>query len=331
MTVSPNNNREEIEKQAARWTARLETGPLTAGEQSELAGWLDANPDHRWLLSRYRELCALLRTQLPVLTDAGEADAFIDGVAARHRRWRWAGRALAAAASLAIAGLVWSMWPQNAGTGFGERRALALADGSRVELNAQTELVINLGRHERRVTLGRGEAFFRVAHDPARPFFVATPGGAVRVTGTVFNVRSTAAGRAEVTVLEGAVRVQSAAAAGEAQVPIPLGAGEQAVLGDARVAVRTLSPESAQNATAWRVGQAAFESEPLADALGRFAAYHVKPVTVAADAAALRVGGRYSLDDREGFLAAVEQALPVGVVHGADGSVRVVARPPARR
>ena len=39
----------------------------------------------------------------------------------------------------------------------------------------------------------------------------------MRVTGTVFNVRSTAAGRAEVTVLEGAVRVQSAAAAGEAQ------------------------------------------------------------------------------------------------------------------
>jgi transmembrane sensor len=79
------------------------------------------------------------------------------------------------------------------------------------------------------------------------------------------------------------------------------------------------------------VGQAAFESEPLADALGRFAAYHVKHVTVAADAAALRVGGRYSLDDLEGFLAAVEQALPVGVVHGADGSVRVVARPSARR
>jgi ferric-dicitrate binding protein FerR (iron transport regulator) len=56
MTVSPNNNREETEKQAAQWTARLETGPLTSHEQSELAAWLDANPDHRWLLSRYREL-----------------------------------------------------------------------------------------------------------------------------------------------------------------------------------------------------------------------------------------------------------------------------------
>jgi len=38
-------------------------------------------------------------------------------------------------------------------------------------------------------------------------------------------------------------------------------------------------------------------------------------------------GGRYSLDDLDGFLAAIEQALPVAVLRGSDGAVRVVARP----
>lgn len=324
--------REEIDRQASVWTARLEAGPLNDADRTALAAWLEAEPEHRWALSRYREMCAQLTAQIPVLTDADEVNALVARVATRHRWRRVSTRVLAAAAVVALAAGVWHLLPEKMETRPAERRALALADGSRVELNAQTQLQISLGRHERRVTLVRGEAFFRVAHDPARPFFVATPAGAVRVTGTVFNVRATAAGRAEVTVLEGTVQVQPAAAAEAAKTsaPVPLAAGAQAVVSGSGVTVCALSAEAVQNVTAWRVGQAAFESEPLAAALDRFAAYHTQLITVAADAAALRVGGRYSLDDLDGFLAAVEQSLPVSVVHGADGSVRVVARPRTR-
>lgn len=336
-------DREATEQQAALWTARLETGALTEADRHELAAWLDAHPDRRVLLTRYRELHAMLREQLPVLADAAEADALIASVAARHRRWRWAGRALAVAATIALMAAAWRMLPETMVTHSAERRALALADGSRLELNAQTSLEIALGRRERRVTLTRGEALFRVApsagQQNARPFVVTTPAGTVRVTGTVFNVRVAErssrreeAGLArgvEVTVLEGTVQVRPASA--EADAPVPLAPNDQAMLAGTRVTVRTLSPDAAQNVIAWRVGQAAFESEPLAAALERFAAYHSRAITVSPDAAALRVGGRYSLDDLDGFLAAIEQALPIGVVHGADGAVRVVARPRAKR
>lgn len=322
-------NRAEIDRQASVWTARLESGPLSDGDRRALAAWLEAEPEHRWALARYREMCAQLSAQVPLLAEAEEVEALAARVAARHRWRRIALRGLAAAAVLALAAGLWRGLPDKMETRSAERRALALADGSRLELNAQTQLEVSLGRQERRVTLGRGEAFFRVAHDATRPFVVATPAGAVRVTGTVFNVRAGSAGGAEVTVLEGSVQLQPAAA-GALPVPVPLAAGQQAVLGAAGGAVRTLSPEAAQNVTAWRVGQVAFESEPLAAALDRFSAYHPRSVTVAAEAAALRVGGRYSLDDLDGFLAALEQALPVSVVHGAGGAVRVVARPRPR-
>ena len=53
------------------------------------------------------------------------------------------------------------------------------------------------------------------------------------------------------------------------------------------------------------------------------AAYHDRTITVDPAAAAMRLGGRFSLDDLDGLLESVESVLPVRVVRGADGSVRI--------
>jgi len=328
MNLESATKREEIEKQAALWTARLETGTLTAEEQRELADWLEINPDHVWLLSRYRALCAQLRVQLPILTDAGELDKFIADVAARHRRWRWMGRSLLAGVSVVLAGFIWSALPRNVTTDRAERRALTLDDGTRVELNAQSTIAIDFSRTVRRVKLERGEAFFTVSHNSKRPFIVETSVGNVRVTGTVFAVRATAADTTEVTVLAGSVQIQpeSRNATEATPLPVALKPGNLAVFGSNGVKVRELSMESAQDRVAWRVGQVAFESEPLGSALRRFEAYHKRLIKVGPEVGELRVGGRYSLDDLDGFLAAIEQAIPVVVIRGTDTSVHVVAR-----
>jgi len=319
------HDRELIEQTAARWTARLETGDLAESDRQELAQWLAADPEHERVLARYRELCAQLAGQVPVMLDAEDVEAVVDQFTGRRRWWRRGAGALAAAAALAVAATVWWTLPQQVTTRSAERRTLTLDDGSRVELNAGTELSISLGRHERHVTLARGEALFQVAHDAARPFFVRTTQGMVRVTGTVFNVRETTAAETEVSVLEGSVQVRPGAA--DTVVPQPLAIGDQARTDGARVEVRRLSPDELQNVVAWRVGQAAFESEPLAEALERFAPYHSVRITLAPDVAALHVGGRFNLDDLNGFLAAIEQALPVTVLRGPGDDLHVVARP----
>ncbi len=323
MSASLPISREQIERQAALWTARLENGDLPMAQRAELEAWLQADPEHGYVLSRYRELHAGLAAQVPVLLDAGEVQAVVARAARWYRIRRATSPALAAAAALVLGAVVWWMLPTHLETSSRERRAVVLDDGSRVELNALTSLEVSFGRSLRRVKLAHGEALFQVTRDPARPFVVETPRGTVRVTGTVFNVRETDAVAVEVTLLEGSVQLT---ATGQPGRPIVLVPNEQGVIRDEAIAKQTLTPDEAQNLTAWRTGQVAFTAAPLREALARFAPYHQGRITVDDAAATLSVGGRYSLDDLEGFLAALEQALPVHVLRGESDRIRIVAR-----
>ncbi|MEP9370460.1 FecR domain-containing protein [Xanthobacter sp. VNH20] len=53
----------------------------------------------------------------------------------------------------------------------GERRTVALGDGSMVELNTDTAMAVDLQAGRRSVRLFRGKAFFQVTHDPQRPLW----------------------------------------------------------------------------------------------------------------------------------------------------------------
>ena len=68
---------------------------------------------------------------------------------------------------------------------------IVLPDGTRVWLNAATELKYPVAFHakERRVYL-KGEAYFEVAPDKNRPFYVETEEVKIRVLGTVFDVNT---------------------------------------------------------------------------------------------------------------------------------------------
>ncbi|MFY0650702.1 MAG: FecR domain-containing protein [Cyclobacteriaceae bacterium] len=72
----------------------------------------------------------------------------------------------------------------------GQRRMITLPDQSIVWLNAESQLTYSTTfTNERKVYL-KGEAFFDVKHDKARPFSVASGDVEVKVLGTSFNVRS---------------------------------------------------------------------------------------------------------------------------------------------
>ena len=72
----------------------------------------------------------------------------------------------------------------------GGEYALTLPDGTRVWMNADSELRFpsRFEKNERRISL-RGEAYLEVAKDAARPFYVETEQNVVHVTGTAFNIR----------------------------------------------------------------------------------------------------------------------------------------------
>ena len=319
------------EEQASLWAARLDGSVLSASDRLILDEWLASHPDHRTLLSRYCQFSADLEQQMPLLEGIKELSAEVSPSLATAQPYPWsrwplmASVALTAAAAVGV--VVWLARPDTRiellATPAAQRQSLTLADGSRLELNARTSLQAEIGPKVRHVRLTRGEAFFTVQKDPTRPFIVETPAGSVRVTGTQFNVRAETAAALEVTVAEGAVQVQPEAADGSPAAPVQLGVGDKLSANSGQVSVLTLSRAALGEALAWRQGQIVSRGAPLREALARFAHYHGREITAEAAAGELPLGGRYSLDDLEGFLTGLQDTLHVRVTHRPNGTVQV--------
>ena len=320
-------------EQAALWAARLDGGTLDAADRTALDTWLAARPAHRALLSDYCQFSADLEQSLPALVASGAVKMPASAQPSR-RRWSlsWltvAGGTLAAAAAVALGLWVASPAPavETLATSVAQRQSFTLGDGTRVELNAQTSLRVENTRDERRVRLAAGQAYFAVAQDPARPFIVETPTGSVRVTGTIFAVRTDKLGELEVTVVEGSVQVRPSDTAGTGpRPPSSLTAHEHLTATPASVTRRTLTAGGVDDALAWRQGKIVFDNAPLRVALARFAQYHGRGITVTAGAANLTIGGRFSLDDLNGFLDALAQIHPIRVNPDPSGILRISLR-----
>ena len=108
------------------------------------------------------------------------------------------------------------------GSSFGKKRAdnrllvpqgqtykLALADGTNVMLNAESELTFPSEFHtDRREVFLKGEAFFQVTHNEKAPFIVHTDQLDVQVLGTTFNVSGyNNENMLKVTLVEGSIRI----------------------------------------------------------------------------------------------------------------------------
>jgi transmembrane sensor len=320
------------DEQAALWAARIEGSSLNAADRAALDSWLDEDPGRRALLERYVHFSADLDCLLPELVASGRVK--MPAGSAPARNWwssRWAVAGALAAAALAAA-VVWLGRPgdhlENVATSVAQRRSFTLADGTRVELNANTRMLIENNRAERRVRLADGEAFFVVTKDRARPFIVETPAGSVRVTGTIFDVRTEDASELDVTVVEGSVQVHPGEAGGaQPPGPVVLGASDRLSAVAGGVSVQALSASALDDALAWRHGKIVFDGVPLAEALARVAHYHGRRITASDGAAALRISARMSLDDLDGFFTDLEQAMPkVHVTRDPGGDARVSLR-----
>jgi transmembrane sensor len=321
-----------VEDQAALWAARLEESTLDANGSSELNAWLGEDSSRRALLAHYCQLSIDLDELLPELVASGrvEIPAYL---APARKRWgmKWIASGALAAAAIAVA-VLWigrtGLHPETIATSLAQRRSFTLSDGTHVELNANTSILVENGRAERRVRLADGEAFFEVSKDKARPFIVDTPGGSVRVTGTRFDVRTDAGSELDVTVVEGSVQVRPGETANyQAPDPVNLTPGDHLSAGSAGVNLRPLSAGALADALAWREGKIVFDAVPLSEALARIARYHGKSITATPGAAVLLLGGRMSLDHLDGFFVDLEAALPeVRVTRDAGGGARVSLR-----
>lgn len=91
----------------------------------------------------------------------------------------------------------------------GRKVMVTLSDGTIVQLNGDSKFKYPLTflKHGQREVFLDGEAHFKVAKDPSRPFIIHAAGTATRVLGTVFNLKAYPEQKGAVlTVEEGKVR-----------------------------------------------------------------------------------------------------------------------------
>lgn len=311
-------------EEAALWLSRRQSGAWTVDDGRRLDAWLADDPAHRREFERLRALWAAVGD----LADSPVVRAERAAPVRRRAGWR---PALAAACLAAVAVGLFRLMPgelggslRSATTGFGERREIALADGSRIHLDADSAVTIQESGDRQRIVLERGEAFFVVAHRPERRFEVEAGPGRIVDIGTRFGVRR-AAERVTVGVAEGEVEVATGGGP-----PRRLIAGQGMVV-SADGYLDQAFPWDADAAFAWREGRLVFERASLADVAAQANRYRREPLVVAEPAlAGLRVSGVFRIDDAGGLVWALEQTLPLRAV-ARNGRIELVSRPAGER
>ena len=145
-------------------------------------------------------------------------------------------------------------------TPVGGEYSLVLSDGTKVFLNADSELKypVEFSDGKRIVDL-KGEAYFEVHKDSSRPFVVRMNGAEVTVLGTSFNVNTYGDdGQIYTTLVNGSVRVSSVKN-GQAEVLKP---GMQSVM-NVQSGLLTVRKVDVEPYVAWREGRFVFRAMTL--------------------------------------------------------------------
>jgi transmembrane sensor len=204
-------------------------------------------------------------------------------------------------------------------TATGERRWVALNDGSRIQLNSASAFDAVLTQERRLVQLRQGEILVNPVADN-RPFWVQTRDGYLRALGTRFLVREETQGTM-LAVQQGTVAVfADNHAAGARQVINP---GEQ-VLFD-RSGIRSLAANGL-DPWAWSEGVISARDMRLDAFLAELGRYRNGLLRCSEAVAGLRVSGTYQLDDTDEVLGLVAHSLKLDVTYRSRYWVTVTAR-----
>jgi len=176
-----------------------------------------------------------------------------------------------------------------------------LSDGTKVWLNSASSLKFptEFSGNERRVTL-TGEAYFEVAKNKDKPFFVDVNSVDVRVLGTHFNIAAYQDDNdITTTLLEGAVQVKN-----NNQLSV-IKPGEQAVV-DNNTNVIKVKPANIERAMAWKNGYFIFCDEDVRSIMKKISRWYNVEVEYRAEFANIRFGGTFyrtkSIDELLSYL-----------------------------
>ncbi|HLY87728.1 MAG TPA: FecR domain-containing protein [Acetobacteraceae bacterium] len=209
------------------------------------------------------------------------------------RGWWRGGAGLGLAVAASIAGIVAlpsllssGGQPYSIATGPGEHRTIALADGTTIALNGNSQILLDRVS-SRRANLDRGEAFFTVVHDAAHPFEVHAGSATFQDVGTAFDMVRDTRGT-EVAVREGAVMYDPAGAA------LSLDGGQAIRIAANGAVIRNTDVAAIGS---WRQGRLLYRDATLPEVAADLARSIGQPVSVDRAVRTRRFSGVIIIDD----------------------------------
>lgn len=323
-----------LENEALQWLVLLETG----GDEADRAAfetWRRADPRHEAACRAARALWSAVGASSKLGKCAADLDRPASTSAAAALRntisialSTWRSKIAAAAGACAFVVIAAAIIDVSAprgdayATGPAEIRAVALGDGSRVDLGPESRVAIAYAQDERRVTLLAGEAFFDVAKDAQRPFIVESKGAEVRVTGTRFNVHLGPAG-VTVAVEEGAVLLRGAPpllsriADSVARSGLPpermVKAGEQRVV-SRHASIDKPVKVVPDQVGAWRSGHLFFPDNTLHELVADVNRYSTTQIIIESDKLGdMRIAAAFPVDNIDEMLDGLADLLPITI------------------
>lgn len=199
-------------------------------------------------------------------------------------------------------------------TALGGHEVVKFADGSRIELNTNTQLRARMTTNERVVWLDKGEAYFEIKHDSAHPFVVMVGKHRVTDLGTKFRVRRDP-GRLQVSVVQGRVTFDTPDQAKLSPLEV-LTPGDVAVATARSVRVTRESAQDLTDQLSWRQGVLVFDHTTLAEAAAEFNRYNTEKLIIAdAEIARRTIGGTFPTNNLEAFIGVTQDLLGLHAKH----------------
>jgi len=341
-----------IIEEASDWVCRLDQGQFTDQEKTLLADWLRTSPEHirEFLLAtatfhelgHIKDLNTLPLEEIlrngssEIITLLRSEQKPINSSLGTQKTRYFAGAMAAAVACLAVLTVFFINPTSNnkdnqdtitLATHKGEQRSIPLPDGSVIHLNTQSNVIIKYTDTDRMIELSSGEAMFKVAHDPSRPFRVMTGDTITEAIGTTFNVYHQH-NRINVAVIEGKVAVKSVQndvfnlkqqnedtplpSSEEAPVKpsqIILTAGEKTTINKVNITYKNAEIKQVplEAISSWRDRRIIFEDQPLQLVAQEFNRYNTTQIIINdPQIMNIKLNGVFDADNPEAFIKFLE-------------------------
>lgn len=332
-------SKDVIQEQACLWVSKIDRG-LSAQEHEELRHWVATSATHATEL----KLAAAFWDETSVLQELSSLFP-LQSHEKESQKSSWV-PLLAVACSAMLVALVLSFilpmahhddtYPainssgsQTFITAIGQNESHRLPDGSVVNMNTNSELLIEYTPSVRRLTLLKGEAHFEVAHDVSRPFSVQADDINVTAIGTAFNIELGQPGDIELLVTDGRVLItdqettidqadlSSLRQDSTATDNLVVSSGEKAHLTTSNIKSSAVETEKVtlaqvQKELAWQQGMLVFQGESLLAVLEEVKRYNDIDFDVDDNAIGhIKVAGYFKAGDINGLVSTLEHNFDI--------------------